>query len=109
MAGLLEMGKGVCVLRILAAAHVTAGETDPQLVPRLAQRRAFFARVGAGLHVLDYGAEMFAGVGHGLPVWGHARAGETKGCEHARRTGMSNGPTRGHLQRRRSAPSNVEL
>ena len=59
------MMKRVRVRRILAAADVAAGEANPELRPRRAERETFFASVGAGRDILDF-SEMFALLGHGV-------------------------------------------
>ena len=63
MTRLVEMLQRMGVLGVLAAADVTADETDAQLVPLRADGNAVLAAVGAGRHGLDC-AEMFAGLGH---------------------------------------------
>jgi len=55
----------VHVLRILAAAYVTAGEANPQLIPRRADRHAIDAPIAARPDFADL-AEMLAALGHRL-------------------------------------------
>src|SRR5947207_10672869 len=45
-----KMRARVVVLRIVATADVSAGETQPQMNPALAHRQAFLATVGARCH-----------------------------------------------------------
>ena len=63
MTRLVEMLQCMSVLGVLAAADVTADETDAQLVPLRADGNAILAAIGAGRHGLDR-AEVFAGLGH---------------------------------------------
>ena len=44
---------GMPVLRVVAAADVTAHQTQPQLDPRVAHLQTLFAAVCAGRHVVD--------------------------------------------------------
>lgn len=49
----MEMPGGVFILRIVAAANMTADEAQSQVDPAFAGCQAFFTSLGARLHLLD--------------------------------------------------------
>jgi len=49
----MEMFGRMPILRVVAAAHMTASQTQPQLDPRIAHLQTFFAAIRAGYYVVD--------------------------------------------------------
>src|SRR5579872_7073866 len=54
MLGLVEVFGGMLVLRRIAAAHVPAAETFPQMDPGVAHLEAFFAALAAGFNFSNF-------------------------------------------------------
>ena len=68
MTGRVEVLQRVRVLRVLAAADMTAGEAHAKFVPGRAVGETFLATIGARRDFLDR-AEMLAAVAQGESLW----------------------------------------
>ena len=79
MAGRIEMRERVGMCRVLATSDMTARKTDAKFIPCRAQRQAFLAAIGAGLHFLNR-VEMLAAIVHVGDCQAPCRAPRTGRC-----------------------------